>query len=103
MLERVVNRLRLRFALMLIKIELELLLGLFEVEKKFLPRAEGQPANVAISHARDLADEACDLEVAIGHGYIMAGGGGPGQILTQFRFPISSNRMFKIGYSFQSL
>jgi hypothetical protein len=82
-LERVINRLWLRFTLVFFEVGLELLLGLVEVEKKFLARAEGQAANVAISHAGDLADEAGDLEVAIGHSNIMAGGRGSGQIRNQ--------------------
>lgn len=73
-LEHVVHRLLLGLALVLLKIRLQLLPGLRGIKKEFLAGAENQPAYITISEARGLADEACNLKVALGHGNIMAGG-----------------------------
>jgi hypothetical protein len=63
--EEVVYRLGLRFALVLFEIGPKLLLCLAGIEKKFLPGAEDQPADVAIGHARGFPNEPRDLEISL--------------------------------------
>jgi len=58
---------------MFIEVGLQLLFGFIGVEEKFLSRAEGQPANVAISHTRRGADESHDPYIPFRHDFMIAG------------------------------
>jgi hypothetical protein len=67
-LQRIIDSLALRLALMLLKIRLQLLLGFGRIEQKFLTRAKSEPADVTVRQARRLADKSCYLQVALSHG-----------------------------------
>lgn len=62
-------------ALVLVEIGLQLLFGFAGIRGKLRPRPENQLADIAIGQARGAADESGDLEIALGHGNIMAGRG----------------------------
>ena len=72
--QRVVDGAFFRFALMLLEVRLELLLGLVRVGYKFTLRAEGQFADIAIGSAGSAANKSDDDELAVRHRDIMAGG-----------------------------
>jgi len=71
--QSVVDRAFFGLALVLVEIFLELLLGFVEINQKFLPRAEGEAADVAIGQTWGAADEPDELESALRHPVIMAG------------------------------
>src|SRR5215831_20450790 len=71
-LQRIIDRLAFRLAFVLLEVGLQLLLGLGRVQQKLLPRAKSQAADIAVRQARRLADESCDLQVALRHLVMMA-------------------------------
>jgi len=68
----IVDRTRLRLALMFFKIGQELLLGFLAVEHKFLPRSEGQAAHIAVGNARSRPNEPYNLQIPFWHGSIVS-------------------------------
>lgn len=65
--QRLLDRARLRLALMLFKIGQQLLLRFFAVEHKFLARSEGQAADITVSDARSRPDESYNLKIPFWH------------------------------------
>jgi len=65
--QRFVNGTFLGFALVFSEVLLKLLAGLFGIDEKFAPRAEGEFADVAVRSAGSAADESDDLKLPVGH------------------------------------